>query len=458
MRIFISSLLVLAVFASTQIFAAEADKPSDVVIDVNTATPAVDPNAVALTVDGVEVTEGQIESLLAPRMKQMAGRVSPEMMEQYKRQMRQQAFERMIIETILTQKEKEKNITADEDELKAQIDKQIAQQNLTLDEFKALLKSYGVEYSQFEDNMRKRMMFEKLMEMEFADKIIPPTEEQIKAYYSENTPQFTQPEKIHAKHILITPADGNDPNAAKLQAKAKAQEILDKIKKGDDFEQLAKDNSACPSGKEGGDLGDQPKGTFVPEFERAIEALKPGQVSDIVETQFGYHIIKLVDRMDANTTSLEQAKDQITEILKDRQKEQIVMNYIQKIKSEADVKFANEADKFELSPPETAAPVQPPVRKAEEKKAASEQLSTPAKPNKPEVKTEVKKEASVEKSDKKADEKAKKQAEKEAKEAKKKADREAKEAKKKADREAKEAKKKTEKEAKEAKKKAEENK
>ena len=186
MRIFISSLLVLAVFASTQIFAAEAVKPLEVVIDVNSAAPAVDPDAVAITVDGVKVTEGQIETLLAPQMKQMAGRVPAEMMGQYKQQMRKRALEQMIIETVLTQKEKEKNITANEEELKVQIDKQIAQQNLNLDEFKTLLKSYGVEYSQFEDNMRKRMMFEKLMEMEFADKIKSPTDEEAKAYYTEN--------------------------------------------------------------------------------------------------------------------------------------------------------------------------------------------------------------------------------------------------------------------------------
>jgi peptidyl-prolyl cis-trans isomerase C len=421
MRIFISSLLVLTVFASTEIFAAEANESKAVVIDVNSTVPAVDPNAVAITVNGVKVTEGQIEMLLAPRMKQMAGRVPAEMMGQYKQQMRRQALEQMIIETILTQKEKEKNITAGEEELKTQIDKQVAQQNLNLDEFKALLKSYGVEYSQFEDNMRKRMMFEKLMEMEFADKIKSPTQEQIKAYYDENLQQFTQPEKIHAKHILITPADGNDPNAAKLQAKAKAQEILKKVKKGDEFEQLAKDNSACPSGKEGGDLGDQPKGTFVPEFEKAIDALKPGQVSDVVETQFGYHIIKLIDRTDANTISLEQAKNQITETLKERQKEQIVRDYIQKIKAEADIEFTNESDKPEISAPKPAAP----TRKIEEKKESSEQPATAVQADK----TDVKKEVSVKESDKKVDEKAKKKADKEAK---KKADKEAKEAKRKA--------------------------
>jgi len=204
------------------------------------------------------------------------------------------------------------------------------------------------------------MMFEKLMETEFAQKIQAPTAEQVKAYYDENLQQFSEPEKIHAKHILIKPEDGNDPNQAKLRAKAKAQEILGQIKAGADFNDLAKQHSACPSGKGGGDLGVQPKGTFVPEFEKAAYALKPGQLSDVVETGFGFHIIKLIEHTDANMMPFDKAKEKIIQILTNNQKEQIVIDYIQKMRAEADVKFANEVDKPEISAKETAKPARKP--------------------------------------------------------------------------------------------------
>lgn len=393
----ISILAILVIGTLSQTFAADAEKaapapetnvapakpaaPAEIVIETN--EPAVDPNAVALTIGEAKITEGQLEKMLAPRLKQMAGRVPENMMGQYKQQMRKGAMEQMIIETMLTEKEKAANITVSEEELAEQINKQIAQQNLSLDEFKSLLKGYGVDYSDYQENMKKRALFEKLMEAQFVGKIKEPNDAEIKTYYDENAQQFATPESIHAKHILIRAADGNDPNKAKLDAKAKAQELLVKVKGGAEFETVAKENSACPSAKEGGDLGVQPKGTFVPEFEKAAYALKPGEVSDVVETQFGYHIIKLVERLDANTTSLESAKEKITATLGDKQKEKIVMDYIQNLKAEAKVNFANEADKFDLNPPKPAIAPAPPVRKAEPKAEVKAEV-------KADVKTEVK--------------------------------------------------------------------
>ncbi|MFA6186680.1 MAG: peptidylprolyl isomerase [Phycisphaerae bacterium] len=431
MRLLVSVLAVLTIGTLSQTFAADAKKaapapetkaatakpvaPEDIVIETN--EPAVDPNAVVLTIGDTKVTEGRLAKILAPRLKQMAGRVPPAMMGPYKQQMRKQAMEQTIIEAMLTEKEKAANITVSEEEVTTQINKQIAQQNLTLDDFKSLLKSYNVDYSEYQDNMKKRAMFEKLMEAQFVGKIKEPNDADIKAYYDQNAQQFTTPESIHVKHILIRPADGNDPNKAKLEAKAKAQELLAKVKGGAEFETVAKENSACPSAKEGGDLGVQPKGTFVPEFEKAANALKPGEISDIVETQFGYHIIKLVERLDANTTSLENAKGKITAALGDKQKEKIVMDYIQNLKAEAKVNFTNEADKFDLNPPPKPAAVAP-VRKSEPNTPqVKADANTPKTTSEAVKETSVKKvEKTVEKNvDKKADEKAKKKADKEAK-------------------------------------------
>ncbi|MDD5010985.1 MAG: peptidylprolyl isomerase [Phycisphaerae bacterium] len=314
--------------------------------------------ATAVTVNGAKITEGQIAKILNIQMEQLAGRIPPNMKEQYAQQMRKRIMEQLIIEEMLAQKEREKNISVSPSELEEQIGKYIAQQNLSLDEFKSLLKAYGKTYSDYEQDMLKKLMFEKLMEGEFANKIAQPTDEQIKAYYNENITMFGEPEKVHTKHILIMPAkDSNDPNQAKAQAKAKAEDLLKQLKAGADFNDLATQNSQCPSAKDGGDLGESPKGSFVPEFEKAAYALKkPGDLSDIVETQFGYHIIQLVKHIDAETTSLEDAKAQIIENLTDKQRNEIVISYIKQIKAESDIQFANPADNFEMGGPKPTAP------------------------------------------------------------------------------------------------------
>jgi peptidyl-prolyl cis-trans isomerase C len=319
-----------------------------------------DVNAVVVTVNGKEITEAQIGAMLDPRMQQMAGRIPENMIPQYRQQIRKHVIEQLVVEELLAQKEKQSNIDVNQSELDQGINKQIAEQNLTMDEFKALLKAYSTNFSDYQQNMRKKLMFEKLVEAEIAGKVQKPTDEQAKTYYDENIQQFGKPETIHVKHILIKPADSNDPNQAKAEARAKAQEILEKIKAGADFNDLAKQYSACPSGKDGGDLGIQAKGTFVPEFEKAAYALKPGQISDVVETSFGFHIIKLLEHTDANTASFAAAKDQILQILSGKQKEQLFMEYIRKMKTEADVKYANEEDWLEFKGEKTAGPSRKP--------------------------------------------------------------------------------------------------
>ncbi|MGA2915617.1 MAG: peptidylprolyl isomerase [Sedimentisphaerales bacterium] len=371
MKTIVNMSLVLVILLSSTALAAKQKKqkqppaePQKTEAPVN--TPAAEPNVPAesnaanvnaeskssgkavVTVNGTNITEGQVEEALAPRMAQMASRVPENMLPQYRQQMRKRIIENLVIEELLTQKEKQGNIDANQAELDAQINKQITGQNLTLDEFKSLLKAYGTTFGEYQENMRKRLMFDKLMETQFAEKLPKPTDEQMKAYYNDNIKQFQKPEAIHAEHILIaTGKDANDPNKDQALAKAKAEGILKKIKAGGNFEELAKQYSDCPSAKQGGDLGVQPKGNLVPEFEKAAYALKPGQVSDIVQTQFGYHIIKLVDHIDANTVQFAQAKDEIKESMTGKEKEKVVMDYIQKIRAGADIKYADEADKLE---------------------------------------------------------------------------------------------------------------
>ncbi|MCA9508155.1 MAG: peptidylprolyl isomerase [Myxococcales bacterium] len=146
-------------------------------------------------------------------------------------------------------------------------------------------------------------------------KFITEHEEQISNYYNEHLSQFVKEEQVKASHILIKIAS-NASDEEKSKKKAQAQDLLDRIKKGENFATLAqKESDDLGTKASGGDLGFFTAGMMVEEFSKAAFALKPNEVSDVVESPFGYHIIKVSDKMDASTQTLENARNEIAEIL-----------------------------------------------------------------------------------------------------------------------------------------------
>jgi peptidyl-prolyl cis-trans isomerase D len=141
-------------------------------------------------------------------------------------------------------------------------------------------------------------------------KVVVPQADIEKAYNS-SIEQYTTPEQVRASHILLKTEGKTDADV-----KAKAEAILKQAKAGADFAELAKKNSEDESNaKNGGDLDYFGRGRMVPEFDQAVFAMQPGQISDLVKTQYGYHIIKLVDKKSAATRSLAEVRQQLTDQL-----------------------------------------------------------------------------------------------------------------------------------------------
>src|SRR5262249_1703291 len=140
--------------------------------------------------------------------------------------------------------------------------------------------------------------------------VVPPAD--IQKFYNDSIQQYSTPEQIRASHILLK-TEGKDDAAVKKQA----EDLIAQIKAGKDFATLAKQYSEDDASKAtGGDLDYFEHGRMVPEFETAAFAMQPGQISDPVKTQYGYHIIKLVDKKPAVTRTLDEVRPEITEQLK----------------------------------------------------------------------------------------------------------------------------------------------
>ena len=179
-----------------------------------------------------------------------------------------------------------------------------------------------------------------LLDRELARSTVAVPQDQIQRYYNDNIQQYSTPERVRASHILLN-TGGKDEAAVRKQA----EDLLAKIKAGADFADLAKKYSEDPGSKEkGGDLDFFPRGQMVPEFEQAAFALQPGQVSDLVKTQYGFHIIKVVDKQAGSTQTLDQVRAQIQQTLAaqaaDRQITDRARQLAEKIKTADDLNKA----------------------------------------------------------------------------------------------------------------------
>lgn len=162
------------------------------------------------------------------------------------------------------------------------------------------------------EDARKEILIKAYLKKEIED-TVKVTDEDAKKYFDANKDRFKEPEKISLAHILV-------------DNEAEAKDILAKLKGGADFAALAKEKSKDASKEKGGELGFIAKGQTAPEFEQAAFALAPGQISDVVKTQFGYHIIKAAERQPEKLMAYDDIKDQLKQMmLSDKQKESFEM-------------------------------------------------------------------------------------------------------------------------------------
>jgi len=247
---------------------------------------------------------------------------------------RKELLDLMVDQELLYQDAQKKGYGADE----KQVDEELARSGQGFpspEEFDKALAQNGLTRESYSDFLKRRLTVDKMLREGIA-KNLAVTDAEIDEYYSGNPDQFASPEQARARHILIKVDAGAD-ETQKAAARQKIEEVLSKAKGDADFAELAKEYSEGPSAPRGGDLGLFTRGRMVPPFEEAAFALKPGEISGVVETRFGYHIIKVEERKDAGTISKEEAADKIREFLNQRKVAEAVTDRIKVLKEEAKI-------------------------------------------------------------------------------------------------------------------------
>lgn len=299
------------------------------------AAPAGKPTDVIATVNGVAITRAELDRAVKALLAQnrMQAPTDPEQ----KKKLEAAAQDSLITQEVLYQaarKEEipdlDKTVTTKFDEGKSRFKSN--------EEFEKALKDNGITAQELKDLLRRDTIISTYVEKQISSKITI-TAEQAKKFYDENLDRyFKKPEAIKASHILV----GVDPKASaedKEKAKKKADDLLKQIKGGADFAELAKKESTCPSGKNGGDLGEFGRGQMVKPFEDAAFGLKQGEVSGVVETQFGYHIIKLTGKTEGGAVPFDQVKGKIEEALKGQEVQKQVLARVEDLKKTAKIEY-----------------------------------------------------------------------------------------------------------------------
>lgn len=247
-----------------------------------------------------------------------------------------QAVEQLISAELLFQAAAKQEIK----DLEKQIDAKLAQGKARFkdeQEFKNAIKDLEMDEKDLREYTRRDLLISRFVETTFVPKTVV-SEAEMRDFYDKNPEKFKRDETVKVSHILI----GVDSNASADDKKA-ARDKADKLKKelagGADFATLAKGNSTCPSSQQGGDLGFFGKGQMVPAFEKAAYALKPGEISDVVETQFGYHIIRMTEKKAAESVDFKDAKAKIEEFLKGQKVNETIQKFLAETRKTAKIEI-----------------------------------------------------------------------------------------------------------------------
>ena len=217
-------------------------------------------------------------------------------------QLRQAALDSLVNKKLIEQKVKELDIKVSDEEVRQAIEDVKKTNNITEENLRAALVARGISFDEYKVQLKDQLERLRLISLEVRSKI-QVSEKEIQEYYAAHAGNFQVDEAFHARQIFFSiPANATEGQQKKIVEKA--EKVLREAKAGADFSELAKKYSDDPSGKEGGDLGFLKKGDLLPEFEKALTTMKAGEVSGLVRTSAGIHIIKLVEFREGKNRAL----------------------------------------------------------------------------------------------------------------------------------------------------------
>lgn len=302
--------------------------------DAPVLTQSADPGVI-VNVDGVKLTKDQLEADLKKRIAAIKKQVPADKLAQVRENIRNQIINDFVIRTLLTNETNRLKIVATETEVKEAIErlKKNLPQGMTIED---IMKKNQISKEKMKEDIRFGIKVNKLvMSQPLATE--KPTEKEIADFYESNKDKFKMPESVRVRHILVAKAPGDD-DKGKAGKKAKAEDLRKQIIAGADFGEVAKKNSDCPSKENGGDLGVFSRGEMVKPFEDAAFSQDLNAVGPVVETEFGFHIIQVLEKNAPKVIGLdEKMKTNISAHLQQQKQQQAFEAILKKLRAKSNI-------------------------------------------------------------------------------------------------------------------------
>ncbi len=315
----------------------QAEEPSPAVPSEAALKDQNDPNKIVARVHGSEISLKQLDEEVRKRPS-YAQYLDPQGGNDAARhQVRSMVLGQMIDRKLLVDSASKSNIMLSDDELNQMYDASIQRFGDSA-KLEIFLKGMGLTNETFKQELRSDILITKYIQ-EVLVKDLSFSDEQLKGNYEANKANYALGEAVHVRHILVKV----DPAAAEADlasAKTKIDQLYQKVTKPNaDFSEVAKSDSDCPSAAKGGDLDFIEKGQTVKEFEQAAFALKPGEISKPVKTQFGFHIIKQEEHRDPRQLGYDEVKPMIEQRLRQEKSGEIVKTKLEALRKSEGVEI-----------------------------------------------------------------------------------------------------------------------
>lgn len=293
---------------------------------------------VVAVVNGVKLSDADLSqelNILIPMNQSFHGKMSDEKL----KKMRSDAMKNLIDSELRAQDATSKGIKISQDKINEEMDNLIKRFK-SKEALEGAYKSSGFTEKTFKRIMVRRLLAEKMLAVEVDDKVTI-TSADLKKHYEQNVSKYNKPEEFRASHILIK-VDPSSNSEQRLAKRANADDILKRIKGGENFEEIAINESDDSSKIKGGDLGYFHAGQAVPEFDEALSKLKSGELSPVVESLYGYHIIKLTEKRPSRQIPFDEIQERIRADLTATMKKQLLEKWMDGLYKKAKISYPGE--------------------------------------------------------------------------------------------------------------------